>query len=102
MGERSPEPSQWDSLMRADKVPGFVTLPVYLQCDFLRRHHIALKKALETHTKAETRADREKAIEECREVARALRVEALRTIVRRAASKPLEALRAGSMPLRKS
>lgn len=85
MSDGSPKPSQRDSFMRVDGVPGFATLPVYLQCDFLRRHHMALKKALEIHAKAESPADRERAIEDCREAARALTVEVLRTIVNRAA-----------------
>ncbi len=85
MREASLERIQRDSFTRVDEVPGFGTLPVNLQCDFLRRHHVALKKALDAQAKAENHADREKAIEECREAARALTTEVLRTIVSRAA-----------------
>lgn len=80
------ERSQRESFARVDRVPGFSTLSVYEQCDFLRRHHMALARALMVHESADSSADREKALDRFREAAETVRAEAVRAILIRNAT----------------
>ena len=86
MSEDPAERPQREAFTRVDQVPGFSTLSVYEQCDFLRRHHMALARGLMAHGSAENAADREKALEQFREAAHNVRAEAVRAILSRNAS----------------